>query len=798
MAYQPHYIAQYDENSGLNTYYEPFILPEKAFPVLEDAICFRGRVKKREGFRLLGRLRRKITHIKLTNQANGAAYAVADILADAAINLRTTEPNAEIQASDVLAVQMVINVGALTFTDNGDGTLSGPGLNTGTINYITGALTLSFNPALGVATDVFVTFYYYTALPAMGISQLDNDSSNKVNDERTILFDTKYAYEYNAGLAAYTELSSTTPTTWNGTDSDFFWTTNYQKFFFATNFNGSGGVPDPLRFYNLTTWANYIPAITNIPVPAAPGADAQVLYTCLCIVPYKSRLLAFNIWEATAHWDAGLGQTTYLSITQAPQRMRFSNKGSINLTTIPDAWDSVTPGKGGFIDIPVGESIVSVEFIKDILVVKCETSSWKCVYTGNEILPFVFQKINTELGAESTFSLVPFDNGIYSVGNVGITTDDGVNVQRIDLQIPEYVFNFNNDFQGVKRIHGIRDYFNELVYWCYPSSQTNSIYPNKVLVYNYRNNSYSVYNDSFTCFGYFQRQADLRWSDLNVSWESYNVAWQSGATQSLFPSILGGNQQGYIEELFQQVTNEPYLSITKITQPIVDADPVVFTVPNNNFQDGDIIFIDHIIGVGPSSLNGFSYRVTIPSPLSLPDEITIEQFDGPLHPGEFWEVSVENGNYTPGTYLGGGQILFLQNINITSKVFAPFYEQGNQCRLGYIDFLLDQTVTGEVITNIFVDETTSNPINDASPPSLNEGLNGTNVLLTSAENLDLLPNQVNQKKIWHRQFVQSICQNFQVQITMTDEQRADLSISNNPFSMHAMALYLSPNARMTQ
>lgn len=797
MSYKPHYIAQYDEDSGTNTYYEPFILPEKAFPVLEDATCFRDRVKKRQGFRLLGRLRRKITSVKLTNQAIGASYNVADILNDAAINLRTTEPNAEIQTSNLVGIRLTVTVGGVTFTDNGDGTLTGaPATNSGTINYVTGELVLNFAPALAVATDVFVTFYYYPALPVMGIKQLENDSSNKVNDERTILFDTKYAYEYSTGLAAYVELASTAPTTWNGLDSDFFWATNYQKFFFATNFNGDGAITDPLRFYNLTTWADYIPAVTNVPVPAGGGADAQVLYTCLCIVPYKSRLLAFNCWEATAHWDGAA--VVYNSITQFPQRLRFSQNGSINLTTNPSAWDAVTPGKGGYIDVPTGEAIVSVEFIKDILVVKCEKSSWKCVYTGNEVLPFVFQKINTELGAESTFSLVPFDNGIFSVGNVGITTDDGVNVVRIDTQIPEFVFNFNNDFQGVKRVHGIRDYFNELVYWCYPYAKTNSIYPNKILVYNYRNNSYSVYNDNFTCFGYWQRQADLRWIDLNVPWESYAVAWNSGATQSLFPSIIGGNQQGFVEELFQQDKNDQYLAITKIVDPVDPADPEVLTVPNNNFQDGDIIYIDGIIGVGPDILNGFSYRVTVPAPDTAPDEITLEKYDVTTLPlPSFVDVSVNNG-YTPGTYLGGGRITFLQDINITSKVFAPFYDMGSQCRLGYIDFLLDQTTLGEVSTNIFVDETSSNPINDSSPSSLNGGLLGTNALLTRPENTTLIPNQVNQKKIWHRQFVQAICENFQIQITMTDEQRAERSISDTPFVMHAMALYLSPNARMTQ
>ena len=760
MAYQPHFIAQYDDDSGLNTYYEPFIIPERAFPILEDAYCWRGRVKNRDGFKLLGRLRRNLASTTLTNQAVGAAYNVADVFSDAAIGLRSTEANAEIQPTTVS-----VTVGAITFTDPaGDGILVGaPAANSGTINYITGELNLSFNPALGAPTNVDITFFYYPALPVMGIRRLENPAKSNINDERTIVFDMKYAYEYSTALLAYRELPSTAPTTWQGSNSDFFWTTNYQGFFFATNFNDGGITNDPLRSYDGLTWATYQPTLD--------GAGKKLL-TCLCIVPYKDRLLAFNTWEGAV----GSG-------VNFAQRLRYSQNGTVNLTTDANAWRSDIIGKGGFVTIPTGESIVSVEFIKDILVVKCERSSWKCVYTGNEVLPFVFQKINTELGAESTFSLVPFDSGIFSVGNVGITTDDGVNVVRIDQQIPQYVFNFNNDFQGVTRVHGIRDYFRELVLWCYPDQKTNAKFPNKVLCYNYRNNSYSVFNDSFTCFGYFQRQADLRWIDLTISWESYEEIWGSGATQSLFPSILAGNQQGYVEELFQKTDNDVYLSITATDNP-----NNWIIVPNNTFQDGDIISISGIIGVGPDAMNGFSYRVTILDPVAHQERVSLEQFDG---------TAFNTFTVPAGTYLGGGKITFLQGINIQTKVFSPFYEESGQCRLGYVDFFLDRTDSGQLTSNIFVDENDNTVINDPLL-STNSGLIGSNILLTSPENISLIPSQQFQNKIWHRIFVESICQNFQIEITKTDEQRADVTNNSARFVMHAMAFYLTKNARLTQ
>ena len=41
------------------------------------------------------------------------------------------------------------------------------------------------------------------------------------------------------------------------------------------------------------------------------------------------------------------------------------------------------------------EQIISCEFIKDRLIVFFERSTWELAYTGNEVLPFIWQKINT-------------------------------------------------------------------------------------------------------------------------------------------------------------------------------------------------------------------------------------------------------------------------------------------------------------------------------------------------------------------------------------------------------------------
>lgn len=759
MSYRPHYISSFENESGLDTYFEPFLIPEKAFSELEDAYVWRGKVKRREGFKKLGRLRRVLTTAAMGNiSAAGAGTFTFNIFTG--LGLLVSEPNAEIEPGNLtnitIAIGAPINQSLTDAAGTGILTVIGAGpITAATINYATGVLSITFSGAAGVSAATF-TGAYYPSFPVMGLRRREIPA---INAEQLIAFDQKYAYLWNG--TNFVELPSVAPTTWTGPNYAFFWSTNYfidagnNPLFWVTN--TEPGVNDPIRYYNGATWTNFAPQI---------DAAGNLLQKTRILIPFKNRLLALNTYEG----NAGLG-----AAVNFPQRLRWSQNGTPLPATDPNAWRQDIIGKGGFIDAATNEHIVSVEFVKDILLVKFERSSWRVVYTGNENLPFVFQKINRELGAESTFSLIPFDQGVYSVGNYGITTDSGVNVERIDIRIPQIVFGFNNDNEGLKRVHGIRDYARELVYWTYPDSSNNPTFPDHVLVYNYRNQTYAIYNDFFTCYGYFQRSTDLTWADLDYfTWSEWLDAWNSGVAQSLYPDTCAGNQNGYVFDIAQTVINDPSLSIRAITP----GTPVVLTVINHNLQSDQFVKITGIVGTGapnPSTLNNGIYKIT---------RLTADTFS-------------LNGTTLAagGTYLGNGQVIFLNNINITSKRFSPFYEIGSQVRVGYIDFFLDKTESGEVSVDIYLDEDdTISTSNTTSNPSLM----GTNTVLTSPESPILIPFQANQSKIWHRLFLQTIAQNFQFKISMNDNQMETESIVGSDFVMHAIAFYLSPNARMIQ
>ena len=219
----------------------------------------------------------------------------------------------------------------------------------------------------------------------------------------------------------------------------------------------------------------FLPAYGGSPQPQFTGPFVQ---TCRIIVPFFNRLLLLNTIEndnSTFGASPGTGTATaYVN------RCRYSFNGSpfarnawyeknqsdsdVGATAVAN--NNIAAGAGS-IDAATEEQIISAEFIKDRLIVYFERSTWEIVYTGNEVLPFRWQKLNTELGSQSTFSTVPFDRAVLTIGNTGVHSCNGVNVERIDDKIPDEIFEFATKNSNTLRTVGIRDYYTELVYWTF-------------------------------------------------------------------------------------------------------------------------------------------------------------------------------------------------------------------------------------------------------------------------------------------------------------------------------------------
>lgn len=678
--YTPLKIAA--NTTGLVKYREDFLLPNDAYPVLENAFVWRERIKRKQGFELLARLRRtdiSVAGLSLTLNTGQSVNLISALSLGATASI---EPG---------SINITGSTDGTTYTDPTlDGVLlatGGTGVG-GSINYATGLLTIT----AGGGQNITGTFNYFPGLPVMGLRSREITSTN---NEEMVAFDEVYAYKISSG--AFVEFLP--GTTWTGSDSDFFWSTNYWvgdsnlKIFWVSNFI------DPIRYTNgvaATNWVNFSPQI---------NAAAGVLVNALVMLPFRGRMIVFNTKESDG---------------DHPNRIRWAAIGNPFTIASPivtvvnaDAWRDDIRGKGGFLDIPTNEDIITVGFVRDNLVIYCERSTWQLRYTGRSIAPFQIEKVNSELGVESTFSGIQFDTSLVGIGDKGVVECDSYKSERIDIKIVDLVINdINNSNEGTKRVHGIRDFQQRLAFWIYPYAASNGTFPDRRLVYNYENDSWAIFTDSLTALGTFQPSTSRKWSDLpTLPWRDANFSWLD--RPALFPSIMGGNQQGFVLYLDSQTTNEESLYIQDITGNTTT--PTVITSPDHNLQTGQVISILNIPVGTPfaSSLNDVVFGVTVTST----SQFYIQKYNSAT--GQFDLVQLD----APATYVGGGNIRVRDNFIVQSKKFN-YMDQGKQYQLGYIDVLFADSPDGAISLNIYNDYTelvsNTNPLNSTNDTFFNQ------------------------------------------------------------------------------
>lgn len=726
------FIAPYDQESGLTTKVKPWLVPDTAFSEINNAYVWRGRVRKRFGSLWLG-------NTQLTSRLRiniGTTDGAGNFVGNIPANLLPLTQIGQIFSVDT----QVFTVSALGAPANmlisGTATIA-------TLDNITGAIVIN-------GADINTDVYFYPSLPVMGLLSYETAATN---DEFIIGFDTRFAYQYTGGWERLAGEITPGASLWNGNDAQLFWGSTWsgadpsQKVFFVTNFNEAE--PNYMRTYYAGNWDNFRPLVRA----------GVYMNSARIIVPFKNRLVCLNTWEGAAI----PGALNYQN------RCRFSQLGS---PLDVDAFRTDIPGRGGAIDAATAEAIITAEFVKDRLIVYFERSTWELAYTGNQIYPFTWYQINTELGAESTFSVVPFDKVALGVGNVGIMACNGTNVDRIDDKIPEEVFKIHNVDSGVERVYGIRDYYTEMVYWTFPNPAANSSfpYPNRVLTYNYKNNTWAFNDDSITCFGYFQPVIGITWSSTTITWND-QIGWDSGSIQAKFRQVIAGNQQGYTFICDADVTTNA--SVLQITDIAIVANTVTVTSMNHNLRGGDYIYIQDITATGNLTLmNDGIYQV-------------IDNATYPLTANSF--SFNFPGAVLAGVYNGNGTISRVSRMSIKTKEYNFYAQQGRNAAISKINFMVDRTAHGQLQINFF-DSTAITPLLQDS--IINSAIIGTGNLDTFA--YPTVPFEATATRVWHPVYFQAEGEVIQFQLTMDDTQMRNTDIRQDDFQLHAIVITANP------
>lgn len=864
---------------GMKTDKLPFAIDNDAFPTMYNFYSWRGRAKRKRGTIFLGQLQlqEQIASVPLPWQ-------------EASFNLVASGGNLIIQFSlgssasiTPKSITLVVS-GDQTYTDlNEDGTLTGSSGGTGTINYATGAFTVSGS----VTGTVNGTFSYFPGLPVMGLLNFVSSTSSS-QFPLLLAFDTKYAYQINQNLStvffynvSYYKATNN-PIIWSGQDYQLFWSTNYSAAFWETNnkpgfhfvngtytsgsgttditfnfksntvnfttlvigdqlwFNewsggstinglvgtvsgvsgaasgnyvvtfansvtvsGSGiaqlltnSIPgqDGIRWYDgdmtngtglpvnkNTGWVNFAPPLTatSVSIDNTPSA-LYYLIGALAIVAFKDRLLFFSPTIGTSGGTSiTLQDTVIWSWNGTPY---YTSPVPSGETFNVSAYYVDQTGKGGYLAAGISQPIITVANNEDVLLVGFGGNigrQTRFAYTGNDLYPFLFFNINSELGSSSTFSAVTLDRGAVTIGSHGIILTTQESSQRVDLDIPDSIFQIQNLNNGVLRVNSVRDFYKEWMYFSYPLNSSLWKFPTQTLLYNYRDNTWAVFYENFTAHGTYRKQMHYTWATLPFkTWSQWREPWNAGSTSAFFPSIIGGNPQGYVM-IIGQGTGE---AISGTIDTIADSSGFTqITSINHCVRINDYLLIQGALGT--TSINMKIGRVR-----STSDANTF----------------VIDIPFPSGTYLGLGKYVRLSQPLLQTKQFPVYWEQGRQVRLSAQKYLMDYTANSQITVNIYLSQDPDDAWNSGtivptlSPNPDNSSLIYSQVMFTCPEstNIGLTPANTNlqmptaqgQYQIWHRFNTSLIGNTFQIGITLGDTQMRNLDYATNEITLHGMHL----------
>jgi len=531
-------------------------------------------------------------------------------------------------------------------------------------------------------------------------------------------------------------------------------------------------------------WVNFCPplsflsySIANLPI------DQYYLVGARMIVPFKDRILFFGAVVQTSRAASQVylqdtviysqNGTPYYTVTFSDPTTNYGINATIpyqqllvpvNQTATPFSFFEDNTGFGGFQSAGVDEPITTVSSNEDSLIVGFSFSQTRLIYTGNDINPFNFFIINSEFGSASTFSTINLDEGVITSGTRGFIITNQTSAKRFDIEILDQIFEIRRRDNGNERLCAQRDFQNEWIMFTYLSNDSNvpaALFPNQTLLFNYREKTWGIINETYTTYGQFRRQSGETWSTINIPWETWNEPWNAGEITVFQPEVVGGNQQGFIMVKEENTYEDTSLFITSFAGSTV-------TSPDHGLSNDDFIIITGCLGTIGAQVNGKIFSVN-----------NVAQNTFTLNP-----------TIGAGTYLGLGLIKRLYIPFIRSKQFPPSWGIGRKTRIGVQQYLFTTTPSGQVQLLLFLSQDVDSAFNDNDLYPINDTIYST-LLYTCPEstNLGLTPSNVSlqiptartQNQTWHRLNTSLIGDSIQFGITISKDQMRQFLSSNLTF-----------------
>ena len=514
---------------------------------------------------------------------------------------------------------------------------------------------------------------------------------------------------------------------------------------------------DGIRYYINGGFVNYAPPY--IAFSTASGA-APVRYICGAniILAFKSRLIFFGVYTTSSSGDivfdggsivySSLGSPFYTSLV--PQNGQ-SSAGAFYFAPVGVY--------GGFISLNANENISSASLWLESVLIDFQSFKIRLLSTPSATAPFLYEYISSEYGGLNKTSALPFNNGTIGISPRGFLITNTAGCLRIDDDVPDIIYSISLQNNAYSRVIMQRDYQRELVYFTFPNARNTNLFPDTSLVYNYHDNTWAQFFESFCCYGPLLNTTSVTWASLTSPWYTYTQTWNSFGLGQQNLYYVGGNQQGFVLERDSQSGTAAANSLT-----IAAINGDTLTVENHNLEAGAVIAISGCIGV--TSLNNSSYIV---QSILGTSQFTI------------------NATASAGTYLGGGLIAVQDNFIIGTKAFNFGFPNAKTISVNTVRSMtnLNPEGVGDYSILSFANMDTSQPVN-ISTPSYSPLLLGSMSTAPDAST-GFNEEQEMQQYVWKRTSVNTAGFTVQFLFTMTPTQMLVQTNTNAPFQLQGFS-----------
>ena len=319
----------------------------------------------------------------------------------------------------------------------------------------------------------------------------------------------------------------------------------------------------------------------------------------------------------------------------------------------------------------------------DIMIMNFQRSNWALEKTRDAFNPYFVRKIPSVLGTDASFSAVSWAYEVKSAGKTGMVTTDGRQSLRFDDKVPYFTQDEINQTE-FELTYGGFDRANEQFLFAYRNANSNlsTITQDKVLVYNYKENTWSTNDQRFSVFGQTDKGKDLIWNDIyeanNPSWvrmDETEEVWNKIGLGASVQKTLAGDNLGFVYQINVDY-DDYFVNVSNITI----ANSAVITVDASAFQIGDRVTIVNVAGM--TEINNLIGTVTAASLTSITVDINTSFFTA---------------------YTSGGTVSKVIAFEAAMSPFNPYRAEGRKCYISHIEFLLN-TNGGNTYVDIYEDE----------------------------------------------------------------------------------------------